>query len=146
MNSLGNDRALYVAERLIDFCHERERQENLRHYWYIQQKKELKHCKRSVIVLTVILTLMLFLCVRMISLEMQVREREERVSLLMTEVSELKKLNTEAEKRLTNTADYQWVQEEARKLGMSHADADQVIYYSIENEDYMVQLEDIPAG
>lgn len=145
MNSLGNDKALFVAEQLIDYCHEKERQENLRRYQFIQKKKEIRHTRKSVMVLSGIAGLMLVLCVTIIFLGMQVREQETRVETLKTEIAELRELNKDAEKRISNNVDYQWVREEALKLGMTPVTKDKVIYYSVENADYMVQLEEIPT-
>lgn len=95
-------------------------------------------------VLTIAAAVLLCLCIMMIKLDIQVRDREERVSDLKAEVSELKKRNTEAEKRLENTVDYQWVRDEALKLGMARASEDQVCYYTVEAGDYMVQYDSIP--
>lgn len=146
MISTGNEKALLVAEQIMDFCYEKKRQEKMRQEWYVQQKKEKRHMGIGVVGLSTAAALMLVLCVIMLTLGMQVRERELRMESLMTEVSALRKENKEAEKRLMDHADYQWIREEAVRLGMSQVTADQVIYYSVENADYMVQLEDIPTG
>lgn len=147
MSSLGDNKdALYVAECLMDYSHKKERQENQRREEYIQQKKEMKHTKRSLVGLTMLASVLISMCVVMISLDIQVKEQEERIADLKAQVSEMKKLNKEAEKRLSDSADYQWVREEALKLGMSQVTAEQVIYYSVEDGDYMVQLDDIPTS
>lgn len=146
MSSLGNREALYVAECLMDYSQEQKRQENLRKQEYAEKKKEIKHTKKSLVGLTLLASVMISMCVTMISLDMQVKEQEERIAELKSQVSEMKKQNKEAEKRLSNSADYQWVREEALKLGMSQVTAEQVIYYSVEDGDYMVQLDDIPIS
>lgn len=146
MNSLGNDESLFIAERLIDYSYEKKRQENLRRYEFIQKKKEMRHSKKSVMVLSVIAGMMLVLCVTIVFLGMQVREQEARVDTLKTEIAELRELNKDAEKRIANNVDYQWVREEALKLGMKPATSDMVIYYSIESKDFMVQHEEIPTS
>lgn len=146
MNSLGNDTALDVAERFIDYCHEKERQENLRRYQYIQKKKEIRNTRKNVALLTIVVAVMLVLCITMISLEMQVRQQEKQINNLKTEVAQMKKENKEAEKRLANMVDYRWVQEEALKLGMSRVTEDRIVYYTVDSGDYMVQLKNIPKS
>lgn len=146
MNSLGNKEALYVAECLIDYDHKKKRREKKRLDEYIEKKKEIRHTKKSLILLTALAVLMISLCVVMITMEMHVREQGARIAELKTQVSEMKKQNKEAEKRLSSSVDYQWVRKEALRLGMSQATEDQVIYYSVEDGDYMVQLDDIPVS
>lgn len=146
MSNLENNSALFVAEQLMEYSHKKERQAKQRQHQYLEHKKEMRYSRKSVFILSGIAGIMLALCVTIIFLGMQVREREVRVESLVTEVSELRKENKEAEKRISNKADYQWVREEALKLGMSQVTKDRVIYYSLEDKDYMVQHEDIPAS
>ena len=42
--------------------------------------------------------------------------------------------------------DYRWVREQAEKLGMSQAAKERIIYYSVDDVDYMMQYESIPQG
>lgn len=146
MNTVKKDRALFLAECLMDYCHEKERQERLRRKQYIEHKKEMRYSRKSVSALIFVAIVMVVLCVNIVSLGMQVREREKKVSVLAEELSEIRKENQDAQKRLSNNADYRWVREEALKLGMSQVSVKQVIYYSVEDVDYMVQYDDIPKG
>ena len=82
----------------------------------------------------------------MVTLAMQAREKEEHIADLKIAVSELKKENQEAEKRMHGNVDYRWVREQAEKLGMSQATKDHIIYYSVDDVDYMMQYESIPQG
>lgn len=144
MNSLGNDRAWRIAEQWIDYWYEKERQENQRRYRYIQKKKEIRHSRKSVMALSAVAAIMLILCVGIVFFGMQVREREARINTLTTEIALVRQENKEAEKRISYDTDYQWIREEALKLGMTPVTADKVIYYSVEDADYMVQYESIP--
>ncbi len=146
MNSFENDSALLVAEHLMEYSRRIERQKKLQKEQYIQHKKEVRRSRKYTVLFIGVAVVMLCLCMIMISLAMQVREREERISGLKIEISEIRKVNKEAERRVYGLNDYRWVREEAIKLGMSQVTADRVIYYSVDDADYMVQFDNIPKG
>ncbi|MBO5303654.1 MAG: hypothetical protein J6A92_06345 [Lachnospiraceae bacterium] len=145
MRYMGKDAALFVAERIIDYNHEKQQQEYLRQKQYIEHKKHMRHMKKSVWMLTIAVSLLMTLCGTIVTLEMQVQEREERMSALRVELAEIKMENLEAKKRLSQNTDYQWVREQAIKLGMSEVTAERVVYYSVNESDYMEQHSDIPV-
>ena len=63
-----------------------------------------------------------------------------QISNLETQISELKTTNDASEKRLDTTMNLETIKEKAQKdLGMSYADSDQIVYYSVDNTDYMNQ-------
>lgn len=146
MNNSGNDSALLVAEYLMEYSRKKERQKKLQQEQYLAHKKEVRQMKKYMVLLSGVGVVMLCLCVSMISLAMQVKEREERITELRMEVSELKKSNKELERRMFGQVDYRWIREEAAKLGMSEVTEDRVIYYSIDDADFMVQYESIPIS
>lgn len=146
MNSVGKNTALHIAEQIMDFHYEQQRQEHLRRYEYIQQKKEMRYSRRLVTMLSLIAVVIVLMCSTIVTLEMQIRERENRLSALKVEVAELKKENQEAEKRLSRGDDYDWVRQKALQLGMTAITADKVIYYSVEDTDFMEQYENIPTS
>lgn len=146
MSYRGKDAAWLIAERITEYHQEKKQQEYLRHQQYIQHKKHMRCLRKSVCMLTMAASVMMALCGTIVTLELQVKEREARLASLRVEISDLKKENQEAEKRLSQEADYQWVREEAVKMGMSRATADRVIYYSVEDSDYMEQHSNIPTG
>ena len=45
---------------------------------------------------------------------------------------------------MMDAADYAWIEQEARKLGMTYPTQDMVIYYNAPTEDYMIQTQEIP--
>lgn len=146
MNNSEKDSALLVAEYLMEYSRKKERQKQLQQEQYLAHKKEVRQMKRYMILLSGVGAVILCLCVGMISLAMQVKEREERITELRVEVSELKKANKESERRMRGQVDYRWIREEAEKLGMSDVTEDRVIYYSIDDADYMVQYDSIPTS
>lgn len=144
LNSLDDDKALFVAEQFIDYCHKKERRERQIRLANIEHNKEMKSSRRLVALLSLMFFLMIGLCIIIVSLNIEVKQREQNIVALEEEVLAAKKENKEAGKRLANQIDYKWVRDEAKKLGMSVATPDRVFYYTVEDEDFMVQYEDVP--
>ena len=143
---MGNDAAYQLAERIIEYNYKKRQQEYLRQYQYLQNKKEIRKRRKNAWMMFLLVFIMMILCGTMVTMEIQVRESEERIVSLQTELSELKKQNKEAQKRLFGREDYDWIMQEAIKLGMSQATADRVVYYSIEENDCMEQYQSIPIS
>lgn len=143
---MGNDLAWQLAERIMEYNYEKRKDKFMRQYHYLLHKKEMWRRRKIVWILSLFVSIVLILCTTIITMELQLKEREQRVASLQAEVLELRKENQEAEKRLTQRNDFAWVMEEAIKLGMSRATADRVIYYSVDKIDYMEQYESIPIG
>lgn len=141
---MKNDKALIVAEHMIDFYYQKKQQENLKRYQWIQRKNTLKDTKKNLIDCTLAGMIIFALCFTMLDLEMRARRHSENINVIQSKLEEVKNQNTDAMKRLSDTADYQHIREEAHKMGMSHADKDRIIYYDISESDYMIQVKDIP--
>lgn len=146
MSYTGKDTALQIAERIIDYNHKKEQQAYLRRQQYREHKKHMHHLRKTVCMLTIAASILMVCCGTIVTLEMQVREREARVSALRVELAEIKQENREAQKRISQVTDYDWVREQAFKLGMSKITEKNVIYYSVEATDYMEQHQSIPAS
>ncbi len=144
LHSLGDDKALFVAEQIVDYCHKKEQKERRQRLAYIQHKKDLKTSRKLTAFFSTVVFLIIGLCVSMVSLNIQVKQKEEQIALLEAEVSAAKKENKEAEKRLAGQEDYKWIKKEAEKLGMSRVTPDRVYYYTVEEEDFMTQFRDVP--
>lgn len=84
-------------------------------------------------------------CVAYIQLQSQITTRMSNISALEKEITELKTENDTALKRINTSIDLNKIKEEAMgKYGMVYANEDQVVYYDIENADFMTQYEEIP--
>lgn len=94
--------------------------------------------------LSLLLSVMIVLCVAIVSLNMQNMQKKEQVALLEERVLAAKEETKEARKRLAGMTDYKWVEKEARKLGMSRVTPDKIYYYTVEADDFMVQYQDVP--
>lgn len=87
---------------------------------------------------------MIGLCMSMVFLEMRVRSQALHVAGLQSELNHIVSENTDTKKRMMDAADYAWIEQEARKLGMTYPTQDMVIYYNAPTEDYMIQTQEIP--
>lgn len=80
-----------------------------------------------------------------IQLQSELTSRLKNIATLESQISELKADNDSAYKRISTSVDLQTVKDTAiNQLGMVYAGADQIVYYTVENDDYMNQYSDIP--
>lgn len=77
-------------------------------------------------------------------LQSDINSSMKHIASLETEITELKSQNQAAENRIHSTANLQAVKKSALKLGMVYATADQIVYYDMEDTDYMTQYADVP--
>jgi hypothetical protein len=67
------------------------------------------------------------------------------IAALESQVTDLKADNDANYKRITTSVDLNEVKDIAmNQLGMTYATEEQIIYYSVENSNYMDQYSDIP--
>ena len=70
-----------------------------------------------------------------------------RVANLESKVADLKADNDAKYKKITTSVDLNYIKDYAmNKLGMSYATEEQVVYYSVDKENYMDQYSDIPEN
>lgn len=80
-----------------------------------------------------------------INLESQIIEEIKTISLLEKQYNDLKNTNDEAMIKLKSSIDLEEIKRIAiEELGMTYADESQIITYSLENDDYVRQYNDIP--
>ena len=80
-----------------------------------------------------------------IQLQSDVTARMNTISRLETRIADLTADNDEAYKRINTSMDLESIRETAMNvLGMSYAKESQIIYYTVGNEDYMNQYNEIP--
>ncbi|MDE7312465.1 MAG: hypothetical protein K2N87_12730 [Eubacterium sp.] len=68
--------------------------------------------------------------------------RQRAIEKLESEISTLKLENDAAYRRVTASIDLKEVKKQARKLGMKYPSEDQIVHYTIDNADYMMQYSD----
>lgn len=141
---MQNDLAATVAERCIDYYYNKIQEENERKYNRIQKRRELRKKKYKTWLGIGVLLVMIALCMSLVFMEMQVRNQSLQVARLQSELNSITNENADAKKRLIDSADYHWVEQEAKKLGMTYPSPDKVVYYDAPTEDFMIQTQEIP--
>lgn len=130
--------------RQLEKEQEKKRREN-RHAAKRNQEKALRMNLGYVLFCTVALILICGVCVTYIQLQSDITSRMKNIARLESQVADLKADNDAAMKRIDLSIDLDAVKTKAMtELGMKYARADQIIYYSVEDNDYMNQYSDIP--
>lgn len=83
--------------------------------------------------------------VSFVNLQSQITSRMRNIANLESQVTDLRADNDARYKSVTTSVDLNQIKEVAiNKLGMDYPAEDQVVYYAIENNNYMDQYSDIP--
>ena len=81
-----------------------------------------------------------------ITIQSDITARMKTISKLESQISNLKAENDEAFKRISTAVDLDAVKDIAiNELGMFYATSEQIVYYTVDNDDYMNQYIEIPA-
>ena len=84
-------------------------------------------------------------CGTYIKLQSDVTARMKAIARLESQITDLKADNDEAYKRINTTIDLDGIRNTAiNELGMFYATEDQIVYYSVDRNDYMNQYTEIP--
>ena len=86
-----------------------------------------------------------FAAVAMVQMQSQVTQRMEHIAALESQITDLKADNDARYKEIVTSVDLDYIKDVAiNELGMQYATEEQVIYYSVENNNFMDQYSDIP--
>jgi cell division protein FtsL len=109
------------------------------------QEKALRVSRSYLAFLTVAVTIFGVFAAAYIGIQSDVTNRMNTVANLESQISDLKAENDETYKRMTTAVDLESIKDKAlNELGMSYAKESQIIYYSVEDDDYMNQYSSIP--
>ncbi|MBO5373572.1 MAG: hypothetical protein J6A75_12775 [Lachnospiraceae bacterium] len=112
-----------------------------------RQQKALRLGMGYVFFCAVAVFLTVGICVQYICVQTAISSRLKNISDLETEVMNLRAENDSAMKSIELTTDLDAVKEKAiTQLGMQYASGGQIVYYSVEDSDYMNQYADIPEN
>ena len=109
------------------------------------RQRELQMSRGYVVFLTVCVLITAFSSVMLVKMQAQMTSRMRSVASLESQVIDLKADNDARYKSLTTSVDLSHSKEvTTKKLGMSYPKEKQVVYYSVENTNFMDQYSDIP--
>lgn len=131
-------------QRQLEKERQRRRKEN-RHVAKRNQEKAMRMNMGYVVFCTLALLVTCGVCVAYIQLQSDITSRMKNISKLESQVADLKADNDAAMKRIDLSTDLDVVKQKAMtELGMGYAKTGQIVYYSVEDNDYMNQYSDIP--
>ena len=101
--------------------------------------------KGYVAFLTICVGIVAFASVALIQIQSQVTQRMENIANLESQLTDLKADNDARYKEIVTSVDLEHIKDVAmNQLGMQYATEEQIIYYSVENNNFMDQYSDIP--
>ena len=86
-----------------------------------------------------------FVSVSLIQIRSNVTQQMKEVAALESQINDMKADNDARYKQITTSVDLNAIKDAAiNRLGMKYASQDQIVYYSIDKNNYMDQYNDIP--
>lgn len=123
----------------------RQRRQNNRRVARRNQEKALRMNMGYVIFCTMAVLISCGVCVTYIQLQSDITSRMKHISTLESQITDLKADNDAAIKRIDLSTDLEDVKHKAiHEFGMKYAGPGQIVYYTVEDSDYMNQYTDIP--
>lgn len=123
-----------------------QRRRESRHVAKKNQEKALSMGMGYVVFCALAVVLTCAVCVIYIQLQSDITSRMKNISRLESQVTDMRADNDAAIKRIDLSTDLEAVKKTAMtQLGMTYASDDQIIYYSVDDSDYMNQYADIPG-
>lgn len=110
------------------------------------QERALRANRRYLIFLTMGVAIFGIFASFYIKIQSDITARMKTISKLESQIADLKAENDEAFKRINTAIDLDAIKNTAiDELGMFYATEEQIVYYTVENDDYMNQYIEIPA-
>lgn len=98
----------------------------------------------SLLFMTVVISFFVVVCCLFLSLQNQVNTRLDSIASLQSQIEQIAEDNDVVEKRLVSSENLNVIEEVAtKKLGMRSAQPQQIIYYTNDRLDYMLQYSDV---
>ena len=111
-----------------------------------RNRERALHMSRGYVAfLTLCVGVIAFAAVALVQIQSQVTQRMEHIAALESQITDLKADNDARYKEIVTSVDLDYIKEVAiNDLGMKYAAEDQIVYYSVENDNFMDQYSDIP--
>lgn len=124
---------------------EQKRKKHRRNAIRRNRERALYMSKGYVAFLSVCVVIVAFSAVALIQIQSQVTQRMKHIAALESQITDLKADNDARYKEISTSIDLEYIKDVAmNQLGMQYATEEQVIYYSVENNNFMDQYSDIP--
>ena len=124
---------------------EEQRRKSRRNAARRNRERALYMSRGYVMFLSACVVVIAFAAVNLIQMQSQVSQRMKNIAALESQITDLKADNDARYKEIVTSVDLDYIKDVAiNQLGMSYASEDQVIYFSVENNNFMDQYGDIP--
>lgn len=136
-----------VRRERVDRTKIKEQQQKKRRRSAARRNREraLHMSKGYVAFLTLCVGIIAFSAVSLVQIQSQVTQRMEHIAALELQITDLKADNDARYKEIVTSVDLDQIKTVAMNdLGMRYATEDQIVYYSVENNNFMDQYSDIP--
>lgn len=101
--------------------------------------------KGYVAFLTICVAISAFSAFTYVRLQADVTAKMRKIATLESQIADLKADNDARYNSVTTSVDLNYIKDVAiNELGMSYATEDQIVYFSVENNNFMDQYSDIP--
>ena len=95
--------------------------------------------------MTACVLLSVYAAVTLVQMQSSVTQRMKRIANLEAQLQNLKADNDAKYKEIVTSVDLEYIKDVAiNELGMTYASEEQIIYYTVEEENFMDQYRDIP--
>ena len=146
MRELLEENVVCMTEEEIDAYYRKREEEHLKRYYDLQAKRVLREDRGKLVSMVAALLLILVVCTIFLKLNFQVQQQIYQLAVLEKEIDMLRLENADAEKRLEDAGNATLVWEKAQAMGMGYPKMGNVIYYTLEESDYMIQIGEIPQN
>lgn len=124
---------------------EAKRRKNRRNAARRNRQRAMEMSRGYVVFLTVCVIVTALSAVLYVRMQAQMTTRMKNVANLESQLTDLRADNDARYKNLTTSVDLENIKKVAiKKLGMKYPTEKQVVYYTVENSNFMDQYEDIP--
>lgn len=124
---------------------EAKRRKNRRNAARRNRQRAMEMSRSYVVFLTVCVIITALSAVLYVRMQSQMTTRMKNVANLESQLTDLRADNDARYKNLTTSVDLENIKKVAiKKLGMKYPSEKQVVYYTVENSNFMDQYEDIP--
>jgi cell division protein FtsB len=127
---------------------EQERLEEIRRKRRMQQRQHARMMRQQRVMAIFVAALVMLVCVFFVgyvNLSNSITTHMDNISALESEIADVKADNSATSSRIATAENLTQIKEAAiSRLGMVYANEDQIVYYDMEEADYMSQYDDIP--
>lgn len=104
----------------------------------LEHKRNMRQDRRRLIKIVGILLVVTLLVSIFVKLSTEITTRLHTISTLESEVDRLHLVNEDADRRIRDKANVREIEQVAHSLGMSYPSQEMIVYYDIDEKDYMV--------